>query len=344
MVELIEDLQDAIARYRDVVPRGRRRITGPPWDAETADAVVTAVVVGMRPNAVLPAEVDWFWRNHDPYDFELLPYPQLTDPEFALDSWRMEQAEGDEHPRALFPIAYESHGFLYVELNAEPDYPSPVWSFGYGDDEFVCRYPSVAALFRATADAVEASGIQPPADPSDLWDTYSSVLEPGNVDRYVDRYFDESLAAERRTMPYGDPQRWPYHWYATQGITEDETTVRGRTHTVAEFKAAAQTAMVAGRLQGTWKYRAGGDGGEIGILTDPTGAITLRIAEGLRVVGPPNGEKEIAVATTAPLNGRPDPLTELDPGTHFFGRDHLAAVDALHDQTLPIANRIVPLD
>lgn len=340
-IDPVEDLQFAITRYREAVPTPERRPFEPPWDPVQADVEVSAVADAIAPR-ILPAELAWFWRTCDPFLFPVLPYPQLTTPEFALECWVMEQEEGDEHPRVLFPFAYESQGFLYVELGLDPAHPSPVWSFAYRDEEFVCRYPSIASLFHTTADAVDASDIPPPAVDTDLRQTYFEVISDEHLDRFVDRYFADSPVAERRSVPYGDQRLWPPRWYDAQGIADDRVDIRGRTHTVEEFKAAAQTEVVTGRLHGTWRIRAGGVR-DIGILTDETGGITLAIAKGVRPLGPPNGEMELDVEAQVPFHGRPDPLTELDPTTHFIGRDHLASIDAMHDPTLPVTTRMVPL-
>lgn len=337
----VRDLQEAITRHREAVRGSGRTGTTRPWDETQAERAVAEVAAAVAP-LPLPAELEWFWRNVDPFAFDVLPYPQLTDPRFALDVWTDEQAEGLDHPRVLFPIAYESHGFLRIELGLDPGHPAPVWYFAYCDDEFVCEYPSMASLFRATADAVEASGIAPPDVDADRWQACSEVVDRANLVSFVDPYFTASPVADRRRVPFGDARRWPRRWYDAQGIVDSQVQVVGRTHTVEEFEAAAQTGPVQGRLHGTWRTRAASDR-VVGVLTDETGAITLALPNSVRFVGPGRGAVEVEVEARRALDGRSDPLTALDEAQHYFGRDHLAALDAIYDPSLPVIVRMAPL-
>jgi hypothetical protein len=151
-----EDLQFAIEWYVEVIPSSDYLPYRPPRDLVAVDEALATIDVELAPLR-LPPEVRWLWRAWDPKGFDVLPYPRLCDPGFALQSWRMDVVEGS-FPRALFPIAYESHGFLLLELGGEAGQPAPVWYYAYTDSEFVCAYPSVAALFRSCAEAVEVRG------------------------------------------------------------------------------------------------------------------------------------------------------------------------------------------
>ncbi len=84
---------------------------------------VTAAVAPLRP----PAEVEQFWRltDGDSSSHTLFPYPRAVGPRFALDCWTRHQEQPGMTPDLLFPVCYESHAFLLVELDGPG--PSTGW-------------------------------------------------------------------------------------------------------------------------------------------------------------------------------------------------------------------------
>ena len=63
---------------------------------------------------------------------------------------------------------------MFVEMDLDPTHPSPVWYYAYCDEAFVCLYPSIAGLLRATADAVDVAGLSSPGGGASLTQAYSA--------------------------------------------------------------------------------------------------------------------------------------------------------------------------
>ena len=352
----MEDLRQAVAWYVDVVPPSTLvpyRSPPEPGTVETTLAAIDAAISPLR----LPAEVLWFWRHWDPYAFEYVPYPRLCDPTAALESWELNAVQGHD-PRILFPVAYESHGFLLVELGDRPGRPAPVWKYSYCDNEFVCAYPSLAALFHSCAATVEAlGGSTSGADDGSV--SYYDLFHDPAFDAFVDSSFAASAEAERRRVPYRDARRWPARWRAVQGIDDELLARRGRTHTVAEFEAAAASGPVAGRLWGRFRAAAGGGFGAggasvaMGPFTDETGALVVLLPDAVVDVGGQDGRVDVEVdveasgpiGTTPELDGRPASGAALSGDLDAAGAIAEELGRALEEAVprIPVITRMVPL-
>ena len=209
--EVIDDLRLALDWYMSVVPPPPDRPYGPPLDRSAIASGLAAIDVALRP-MVLPAEVRWMWETWDAGSFDIIPMARMTLPDFALDSWQEGVIEYGDDPWALFPIGYQSHSFLLVELGTPT--PAPLWTSFFGFPDFSCVFPSLAAMFRSCAEITEAAGAASSTghrydELASLWDGWPS---PPSFARIVDRHFAASQTSERRDVPWQVPEAWPMTW------------------------------------------------------------------------------------------------------------------------------------
>lgn len=350
-----EDLSDAISWYVDAIPQRSRHAPGPPPDSDAIASALADIAAAIVP-LQLPAEVVWLWQTWEVGRFSPLPYPSLIDPGFALESWQQNAVEGGD-PKTLFPVAYESHGFLLIELGGPTEHPAPVWEYHYGDGEYVLRYPSLASLFRACAEATEASGVRPPPDDNDRWATYVDVLNGSAFTAIVERHFSESSQRGRdRQVPVGDALQWPQRWQVAQGVDDESSTCLGATHTVQSFVADASKTQVVGRIVGRFQVQGGGgfgpDGAAVsfGLFSDDTGSMQVLLPDSVLDVGGRRDLVEVELEASAPITHDPIPDTREMQDAALRG-DFASASEAAGDwgnavfraaSTMPIIRRIVP--
>ena len=352
-------------RWRTFGPRSagtsrssqRRSTEGTDRHSDAAAVDDTLALIGERlAPAVLPSEVVWFWQTWDPFGFDALPYPGLTDPAFALTSWTGNTSDLG-FPSALFPVAYESHGFLFAELGTGAAGPAPIWYFAYADDVVELRHTSLAALFRSCAEAIEATGVIVPAGEG-RDEAHLDLLGGPAFDAIRERHLAASVHRdrERRVRP-DDVRSWPAGWRRMQGIDDADLVPLGRTHSVAELIAEAASGPVRGRLHGRWHVQAGGGlGGDgaivaIGTLTDETGTIPLVLPGSVARVGGAVDRVEVDVTTQRPVGTLPEMGTTTITAAALRGELDAAAAEAAHltrsleaaVDELPVISRMVPL-
>ncbi len=355
---MIEDLQYAIEWYCEAIPATQALPYCPPVDPRAVAASLDAIDAQIAP-LVLPVELRWLWQTWEVIRFEMVPYPRLSAVDFAFDSWGANA--GDATPRLMFPFAYESHGFLMLEMGGDPERPAPVWSYSYGDVEMTCAYPTLATLFRSSAEAVESAGARAESDDRvDRWNAYAELLRGPDFDRIVDRHFAASDGVDRRQVSATDARAWPRAWRDLAGIDPASMTPLGATHSVAQFELAAATGPVTGRLRGRWRAQGGGAFGPggtqvaIGRLTDDTGSISLALPGSLVDLGGRDGrvDVEVDVEALAPSPGVPDLDTfrataweaENDPEGLAARAAELSASLQRSGPDLPIITRMIPLE
>lgn len=235
----------------------------------------------------LPEDVVTFWRLADPHSLQLGPYPHLTSAEFALHSWRRHEAGQRGTPRCLFPIAYESHGFLLVDI--DPSGPSHGWLYyyAYGGSDFRLRHVGLAEYLDLLATMIELDEYQVhhrdgrtwvQFDPEERWEDAALVrLSQSLGEQALDAMWDISE----------DPREWPPHWLASSGLSTTDRSPRGQDVTIAELLG---TAGIAGRASGTIHARvvslAGGADGVRVTVHDASGELDLWCPASVCTYGP----------------------------------------------------------
>ncbi len=348
-----EDLSHAIDWYLDVIPRSMRPGAGPPPDSDATASALADIADAIAPLR-LPAELVWLWQTWDVRRFSLVP-PRLTDPEFALDSWRRNAVESQQ-PRILFPVAYESWKFRLIELGGPDEYPAPLWEYSYGDGGYELRSASLASLFRAFAAATEAAEVRPPSDETDRDETPGPAFDGSVYFAAVERHLSESPHSGRDRSVADHLPYWPAHWQAAQGVNEESFKRLGATHTVQSFAEAAARGPVLGRIVGRFRVQGGGGIGpggasaSFGRLSDETGSLRALLPNSVLDVGGRRDVVEVELEANGPVSNPPLPNTGAITDAALRG-DIASASEAAGEwvselsrttDALPVIRRIVP--
>lgn len=240
-------IDEAIDRFALAVQRAGVAPVRPP-----ADTAVLAEVERRIAPLVLPAEARRLWERVDPRSLRLEIHPSLCDPAFSLEVW---QRHNDENPgtvpRPLFPLCYESHNFLFVELDdADGIGGGALFEWAYGGDLFKLRAYRVADWLESLAQLIEEGEPSPGGGSGPLLDW----------DRYI-RIVSDRLEHSPRHPVYGAPRphpryshigysvtfeedilAWPERWRRLSGVINEDRAPRGATHTIAELMRAAERA------------------------------------------------------------------------------------------------------
>ncbi len=252
-----------------------------------ADAELRRIAAAMAPMR-LPVELVEFWRQVDPESVTVAPYPRLTTPAFALDSWQLHRGQNQgEVPMALFPVAYESHGYLMVELEAGHGTGGPVFSWAYTDETIVLQFPSLAAYVDLLATMIELGEFTHHQTDGRSW------VEFDPDDRWSDAVAVR-LASARPVGIHGDVPEieakaaaWPQAWQVASGLAPETRALRGATATIEDVLRRAEggepvTATVRARVV----QLAGTAEGSRATIDDGTASLDLWCPAAVCAYGP----------------------------------------------------------
>ncbi|HEY3547824.1 MAG TPA: hypothetical protein VGK17_17265 [Propionicimonas sp.] len=251
---------------------GLEPIRPAPRDVEKHLARIRAEIAPLR----LPDEVYRFWRRVDPYTITVAPNPHPTNPEFALSAWRNHVGTRPLlHPRMGFPVCYESHCFLMVELEDGRGSGGPLLSYQYaGGDGFAVAFASLAEYVDLLAMMIDAREFHYVHHESQSWPVFN---HDGDWDVACEARLASAGPLGRLGMGrhFGDlPAAWPPHWLAAEGLPDEAP--RGATTTIADLtRRAATGADATGSIcvhLGRSTYSATGARWEVG---DATGWLDL---------------------------------------------------------------------
>lgn len=244
--------------------------------AGEVDAVLTKIAEEIAPMR-LPAELERFWRRVDPHSITVAPYPRPTSPTFALDIWTSDRDGYALSPRLLFPVAYESHGLLFVELEDGRGSGDVVLEWGYGGQPYYVRFPTLSAYVDLLATMIELEEF-----------TRHQLETHSYVEFDPDRRWNDALAvrlsAAQPLHNFGHAREldervlnWPQHWSSSSGLTPETRTLRGATTTVAELleRVATTGAAAEGTLRATLNGVVGSSAGRRVAIDDGTGVLDV---------------------------------------------------------------------
>jgi hypothetical protein len=265
-------------------------------DVEPVLARIARTIAPMR----LPDDVIRFWRRVDPERITVAPYPGLISPDFALESWEMHRDElPGMTPRLLFPVCYESHGFLFVELDTPDRAGGACLEWGYAGSPFHLRFPRFAAYLDLLATMIELGEFERPADPRHM-----IAFDP--YDRWADAV-SVRLAAAQPVPGFGhareldeDVRQWPEHWLTAHGLAAQDRGPRGEHTTIDELLAATSGRGGTGRIRGRVTSLAGSAEGARVTIADGTGSLDVWCPAAVCTYGPVLGrEFELDVTVDA---------------------------------------------
>jgi hypothetical protein len=225
----------------------------------------------------LPEELVRFWQLVDPTTISVAPYPHPTTADFALDSWKMHRDESPGMtPRLLFPVAYESHGFLFVELDDGRGDAGAVLQWEYAGSPFSVLFPTLSGYLDLLATMIELGEFTRRErdehswvefDPERRWPDAQAVRL--RAAQPLPRLGDASEIDE-------DVRVWPEHWLASNGLTAEVRAPRGASTTVAALlRGAAAGGVMTGTIRAMVKSLAfSGEGSRVAV-DDGTGVLDL---------------------------------------------------------------------
>jgi hypothetical protein len=165
----------------------------------------------------------------------------------GLEMWRQ-----DFPASVLFPLAYESHEFLLVELATTSTTPGGVlfrWAYDGGPAQPV--FPDLETAFACAAEGWRRGVLSTWESPAqDAWTrlsaTYSQAAD-----------YPEHLAAFE-AIDLAKPLSWPPAWQEATGIDPASAEPRGKTTTIRALRdGQAGSGTIAGRIAGLSGTAAG---------------------------------------------------------------------------------------
>jgi len=190
---------------------------------EDIDTVAAAVTPFVIPDDLVDA-----WLRVGPMDW-LIDAGEFQSPESAVESWgRMAEPQG--WPRTLFPIAYASHTFLFVELSTPGGPPGGALLMAPIAEPLIRHAPSVAWAFDHVSSKLENGAVG--------WDG-TNWTGRHEIER------DLQAEAERESwppylLPAIDPSlplTWPSHWQQANRIDPAAATPLGANGSVQDLFA-----------------------------------------------------------------------------------------------------------
>ncbi|WP_133241240.1 hypothetical protein [Nocardioides gansuensis] len=246
----------------------------------------------------LPAEVEQFWRLTDGYSssLSLFPHPHAADPQFALECWHEHQQQPGMTPDLLFPVCYESHAFLLVELDGPPGTGGACFTWAYGLEPFVLVASDLTSYLEVAAQTLEVGRVE------------RHERDGQTFLRFDDTAFQAALRDRLVRDPhprYGDrmevdwhPSAWPEHWLASAGPAAAEQHARGATTTIAALRRNL-VAGVSGRVHAQVLELWGLSEGVRVSVDDGTGVLHIWCPSAVTMFGPASpGRFEFDVVIT----------------------------------------------
>lgn len=235
----------------------------------------------------LPEELVRFWQLVDPATITVAPYPHPTTADFALHCWKSHRDElPGATPRLLFPVAYESHGFLLVELD-DGRGGGAVLEWAYCGSPFRVRFAALSGYVNLLATMIELGEFARHRTETHAWVEFDPERrwEDAQAVRLTSVQPLPQLGLTREIDE--DVRQWPEHWLASSGLTGEARTPRGATTTVAQLLrgAAAGTAM-SGTIRALVTSLAGTAEGRRIEVDDGTGVLDVWCPAAVSTYGP----------------------------------------------------------
>ncbi|GLY29130.1 hypothetical protein [Kineosporia sp. NBRC 101731] len=272
---LMDQVIDRLATV--LAENGLRPLSDPRPDTPGVLDEITAAISPLR----LPDDVLRFWQRVDPGSLQpLCPFPRLTSPDFALHCRREFEKEQRTIPTLLFPLAYQSHCYTFVELS---DGHHPGGAIFNGPDDFELTHPDLTSYLDQLTTMIELGEFSRERlsdgddwcefDPENRWEEIARIRLTGTLPLPVH--------GRRRTIP-GPIRDWPRHWRLPSGLTDQDRQDRqdrqavGADSTIATLMAtAARGVRSHGVIHAQIGLSAGTSEGRRLSVHDGTGTLDL---------------------------------------------------------------------
>ena len=255
------DIDGVLERYLRAV-----RAAGAPEAEPIASAPdVERVVRGVEP-FIVPPDMQRAWLRLSYSDW-LVDNGQFLSPTSTFDMMWSGGADMFDQPRLLFPVSYESHACLYVELGVPGGPPGGALLLAPIAEPLIRYAPSLAWALDFISRRVEEGA----AHWNEWWTSQISEQELQSA--------AESQLWPPYLLPTIDPYRslsWPAHWQQAQGINPADATPLG-----PDTKIAAMFGLGPGatcRIQGRILALAGATVGSRITVSDESGEAIVWVA------------------------------------------------------------------
>jgi hypothetical protein len=235
--------------------------TGSPAPEEPISAVDLAAVAEAVAPLLLPRSLVAMWHRFQTGESTVLTWMPLQPAVRGLEMWREDFAG----LRVLFPLAYESHDFLLVELasHATPGGTLFRWAYDGGPAQPV--FADLQAAFTCAAEGWRQGLLGAWEDPAldgwvELSKTYSQATD-----------YPEHLAPFE-AIDLARPLSWPPVWQEASGVDPAQADPHGSTTTVRALRAGrARSGTIVGRIAGL----SGTGAGSRAVIDDGTGELVV---------------------------------------------------------------------
>jgi hypothetical protein len=272
------DIDDAIDALGDALIAAGVDPPAGPTDLTVLEEI-TAAISPLK----LPADVRRFWARVDPKTVCARMFPELCQPEFALESWLANRKESFNQPDILMMVGYTSWSCMSVELDA-PSGGGTLFSWGLADGDYARSFDSLGDWLARIAALISAGSYERSAGERGTW---LSVRDPRDHTPIAAReegsrvhpVYGEAQAIAR------DPVEWPAHWLRASGLEAAEILPRGATHTLAAALASDPETELRATLVGRVTTLSGSIDTRVRV-TDGTDAIDIHCPGSVTLLGP----------------------------------------------------------
>lgn len=201
-------------------------------------------------------------------------------------------------PDLLFPVGYESHAFLLVELDGPHGGGGACFAWAYdGQEPFVLVAVDLTTYLDVAAVTLESRQLR-------------RHEHDGQISHELDEQaFHRALRERLRQHPhssYGsaaeigwNPASWPRHWLASVGPAAREQHALGATTSLAALAEHRSSPVTAGRVHAYVREIWGFPDGVRATVDDGTGVLDVWCRSSVTMFGPAcDGRYEFEVVTT----------------------------------------------
>jgi hypothetical protein len=233
---------------------------GKPAPEEPISAKDLATVAEAVAPLLLPPSLVATWRRFQSGDSTVLTWMPMLPALRGLELWRQ-----DFPASVLFPLAYESHEFVLVELATSTTPGGALFRWAYDAAPAQPVFPDLETAFACAAEGWRRGVLSTWESPAqDAWTrlsaTYSQAAD-----------YPEHLAPFE-AIDLARPLSWPRVWQEASGIDPAAAELRGSTTTIRALRdGQAGSGTIAGRIAGL----SGTAAGSRAVIDDGTGELVV---------------------------------------------------------------------
>jgi hypothetical protein len=246
--EVLDEFFDAISERGKPAPEE-------PISAEDL-ATVAEAVAPLR----LPPSLVATWRRFQTGDSTVLTWMPMLGALRGLDIWRQ-----DFPASVLFPLAYESHEFVLVELGTSATPGGALFRWAYDGGPAQPIFPDLETAFACAAEGWRRGVLSTWESPAqNEWSRLSAAYSQAAD-------YPEHLAPFE-AIDLARPLSWPTAWQTAGGIDPTAAEPRGSTTTIQALRdRQAGSGTIVGRIAGL----SGTAAGSRAVVDDGTGELVV---------------------------------------------------------------------